>query len=737
MSSDGLKIWVTDADGIWLSGGSQDDAGVKVDAKDGGATDAPSTTDAGGQDSGSLSDTQNAATAVVVSPSASTATVTLGRGVAVTLPGGFLSAPATFHSAEVLRLPRDLTGPTEVLGAFEVSCTGCPTVAGDAGAAGFGQDITLEFAYDPAKLDPGLDEGKGLFVAYWDDDRQNWTTVPFQVDTAADKLIVKTDHLTTWVYWTMRGYKSVTSAEGHFDVYYNPKHTVPPAGAAGVDMRGFAARVGEIMEVAYGRYKGAGFTMPWYLTTSTIKVVVTDDLRWVWETWDLGGYNPASVSAAETSPYFSAVSGNVFLKLAQLADETQVSTDGAHELFHAIQNQYVNVKKMEWGLWWYEGTPDYSSYAVAWQKVLPLDRFYEATPADYFATPLTENDGTHAYQMVRFLDYLNVKYQIGFKPLWDAVMSKSDLLGGLEAYVSSNSSTTFATAWRNYVAWMFFDPAASYSASAMTKYLASGTLSLSYGFPALAGSYSAAALLVKAKMATGQTTRDVKVSVAAALPSDVDVEVWLLAGGVKAAGSASLKGVLSGSALSTSAITLGTTDELYVIAMNGGKTSQTVAVKVEEPEPTTTPTDTCKFPSGGGGGLTLGTQSIKCYDSKSFSLCFALNTDGTLGQAAEESGCQSFADTFTVTGSYTCNSVNLNFTVNYSHSSDYPGCSLTSTVTENIVYTGSVAATWDPTAETYTVGTSSGTLSSGYTSPSCTVDFPTCTASDLKVTSVR
>ena len=217
-----------------------------------------------------------------VEPASDDTRVALGPEVTLIVPGGLLSAPATFSSAARTQLPSKIASPNALLGAFELSC--------DTGST-FEQPLTLEFKYDPADLEPLLDEGKGLSVAFWDTEGRGWTAVPAQADATRHVLIVKTQHLSTWAYWTLRGYKSVTTPEAHFDIYYDPKSTVPLSDGA-LDMKGFAQRVGELLETAYGAYSAAGFKMPSSWVGSSLNVVLTEELRWAWETWKLGGYNP-------------------------------------------------------------------------------------------------------------------------------------------------------------------------------------------------------------------------------------------------------------------------------------------------------------------------------------------------------------------------------------------------------------------------------------------------------------
>jgi hypothetical protein len=675
------------------------------------------TGDAGAGGDGSVAATVYTATA---SPSSQPTTVTVGPVVSITVPGGLLAQTATFSVSTVPQLPSDIPSPNQLLGAWNLTC--------DAGST-FTQELTLEFSYDPSLLDPGLAEGKGIFMAYWDETAVGWVSVPVQVDTVNKRLVVRTLHLSTWAYWTLRGFSNLATSAGHFDVYYDPTAASPLTDAT-MTMPDFAAHVGEILEQAYTAYYAAGFTMPSSWFAFTIKVIIIDDMRWVWNTWNLSKYVGSYENPDDSTPMYSSLSGNIFLKRSMLVTDEVIHTDGAHELFHAVQNQYVTVYNMARNLWWYEGTPDYAAYYVAWQGSIPLNKFISPTPVDYFVDPLTENQDTHAYQMAVFLDYLHSHQNIEFKSLWDAVEQTTDPLTGFSAYVTKNGTTTFDSVWSNFVDWMYFTPPFTFSPASLAVQVSDAKPSATQSF-ALAGGYTASSLLVRVKLSASETALSPVVSTTADIPASVSIELWYAPGGVMA--TASLKQVLVGSTRSSTPIALGANDQLYLLVLNTGTTAANLALTVSVPVQAP---PTCQFVSGTPTSINLALATTKCLNSNALSFCFTPQANGTILKSSD-AGCDQFVDSYQVSGTYSCNALNLTYTFNDSEASDYPGCSLTSTVTRNIVYSGTVPITWNPTSSAYTIGTNSGTYNSSYSSSTCSVTFPTCSASDLQVTSAN
>jgi hypothetical protein len=655
-----------------------------------------------------------------VNPSGQATTVPVGPGVTITVPGGLFAQPATFTVSRMTALPAPIESPNQQLDAWSVTC--------DLGST-FAQELTLEFAYDPAALDPGLPEGKGIFLAYWDESALGWMPVPAKVDTATKRLQVKTSHLSTWVYWTLRGYKTVASSNGHFDVYYDPAATSPLTSPA-MSIANFASHAGEIMEEAWAAYDGAGFTMPRAWFSCPLSMVITDDMRWVWNTFKLAGYNPLYENPNESSPMYSALSGNIFLKRSMLTSDEVIRADGAHELFHAVQNRYATVRTIANNLWWYEGTADYAAFDVAWKRATPLDEFLMPMPADYFQDPLTEAVDTHAYQMAVFLDYLHGQHSIQFKPLWDAVEQASNPLTGFSDYVTQNAAHTFDTIWASYLDQMYFAPPFTYTPVSSAVQLSSLKTSASATW-AVAGGYSARSLLVKVKLDVTQASASPVISTTADLPANVAVEIWYAPGG--ATNTAKLKQVMTGGTRASTPVSLANGDVLYALVRNTGTAAANVKLTASIPEPQT---GDCRFSKGDATGVTLDLATVKCTDSDSLSLCFALADGGSVTKSAEP-GCDGFIDAYELTGSYTCNTVNLTYSFLDSSSADYPGCSASTTVSRDIVYDGTVSLVWDKASSAFTVSSSAGTFQSNYTSKDCSVKFPTCSASDLRVTAAR
>ena len=140
--------------------------------------------------------------------SSASSSVTLGdaNGVTITAPGGLLAGNAKLTvvpSKTAAQLPKP-NAAAKILGAYDISL---------GGASNFDREITIEIPYDPAALDPNSPEGRNLWVSSWDPKNNLWSLQRAEVDTVRKRLIVRTNHLSTWIYWTLQGYKYVESSE--------------------------------------------------------------------------------------------------------------------------------------------------------------------------------------------------------------------------------------------------------------------------------------------------------------------------------------------------------------------------------------------------------------------------------------------------------------------------------------------------------------------------------------------
>jgi hypothetical protein len=483
---------------------------------------------------------------VTIQPSAVSQTISQG-GVSVTIPGGLLSVPTTLTiapSATATQLAKP-TPDTAILGAYDISLGTTST---------FDKPITIEIPYDPAKLDPDSPEGKNLWVSSWDPTSSRWSIPPIDVDTVRKVITVHTYHLSTWIYWTLQGYKYVDSTDGAFEVYYHPNHAQPRLDVGAMTptytMRDLATDTAVTLATARQRYDAANFTVP----SGQVKTIITD------------------AGNSNMDPY----SGNIFLDRKEQVSLAVLMHDAAHELFHVVQNQYLNIWGMSKRRWWIEGTPDYAASVVAWDDPTTLPPL-EAT---YFSDPFTastENDLAHCYQNSNFVHYLVGRRALDFTAMWEAVATNS-IIGdngfpALQKYVAAGTGATFDQVWVDFVDYEVFDPASPMALMQTTSFTV--TEAAKQGSrTTIVPSYGAALVMMEAAPSPGKQTRSVKLS-ASGMASGTTVEIWQAQSRDRK--TASLKSVLVDNSSSWS-IEMGTTDRLFAMVHNTGTAERSVTV---------------------------------------------------------------------------------------------------------------------------------------------------------------
>lgn len=476
-----------------------------------------------------------ASNAITVMPTATSQTFQIGD-VTVILPARLLSAPAdlavaTSTTASSLPLP---TPDTQIIGAFDISL---------GSSSSFNADVTLEFAYDPTKLDPSVPEGENLWVSAWDSEHKRWTLQPIEIDATRHHIVVRTRHLSTWIYWKLKGYAYVAAATGYspFEIYYHPGHTQPRTDvAATYTMRDLANDVLATLTTARQAYADAGFVVPNY----QVKAIITD------------------AGDSNMDPY----TGNIFLDRKELTTLEILRHDSGHELFHVVQNQYFNIWGMDNRRWWIEGTPDYASSVVVWNGQTPLPEL----TATYFDESLTLYDNVHAYQNSQFVHYLVSRRNLSFKALWDAVATNSmrgdNGLQALQNYVASATGKTFEQVWADFVEYALFDPSLPMTDLALTAFKLTDSApsgKRTVEVPSLAAK---AIYVAVTAPASGATTRTVAFS-ATGLTTNATVELWQMTGTTRS--GAQLKSVLVDST-SRAVLQLGANDGVEAVVINSG-----------------------------------------------------------------------------------------------------------------------------------------------------------------------
>jgi len=117
-------------------------------------------------------------------------TVSLGNDVTVRVPAGALPDGATVNVVKASgkdAAPGEMEGGKSVGSAFKI----------DVGDQKLSKPITIEIAFDPKSLPKDTPE-EAVFLAYYDEETQQWVPVGGQVDVDRNVIYIQTDHLSWW-----------------------------------------------------------------------------------------------------------------------------------------------------------------------------------------------------------------------------------------------------------------------------------------------------------------------------------------------------------------------------------------------------------------------------------------------------------------------------------------------------------------------------------------------------------
>ena len=364
------------------------------------------------------------ATEVVVSPSAQSQDVMVS-GVRVTIPSGLLQTPQTLQIVPISQTPVNPPMPDmETVGLYNISFLAAQT---------FDKPLVIEFPYDASALGSDAADGKNLWVSYLDEVRNEWVRVEATVDKTRQKIAVTTDHLSTWWIYQLRGYDYVPKGRAtYFEVYYKPTHANPREDVKGQSTQGLAEDVLAALETARTNYKSNGFKV----SDGTITVLVGDVPDSSWGKWG----------------------GSIDIKRSTLINLARVKGDGAHELFHSVENRYYFTGEMGMRYWLMEGTPDFMAYQYGWNKTIPAD--FEALNIEWFNTSLFgKTKDVEAYPLAHFLRYLSDERGVDIKKLWDFIASSwTDAPGAFRTNVAAQTGKLFDDVWKDFVLKSMFGP---------------------------------------------------------------------------------------------------------------------------------------------------------------------------------------------------------------------------------------------------------------------------------------
>ena len=428
---------------------------------------------------------------IQVSPSTQDQTLTV-LGVGVTVPGALLGTPQPLSVTALSDASLSRPMPEmQTVGVYDIALGAAST---------FDKPLVLEFPYNAAALGDGAAQGKNLWVAYWDTARQQWVRANATVDAARQKITVSTDHLSTWWIYRLRGYDYVPKGRmSWFEVYFNPKHVNPRTDVAGQTMQGLAEDVLAALETARENYKTAGFKLP----SASTSVFIADVPDSNWGKWG----------------------GAIDLKRAEMSTADKIRNDSAHELFHAVQNQYYFTAGMAQRFWFMEGTPDFMAYHYGWNgsitsQIEPLSlSWFEHSPFEN----LTDVD---AYPLGNFLAYLSDVKSVAIKKLWDDVAEwRINVPQGFRSSVSNQTGISFDTTWNEFIEYAVFGKLAlaTKSMRVLTVDKASKEESRSYSLKA---GFTMTLVEVRVQSCAAGGTRKARFSTSGAYTGSSKVALW-------------------------------------------------------------------------------------------------------------------------------------------------------------------------------------------------------------------
>lgn len=506
-------------------------------------------------------------------PSTSEQTLSWSDKITISVPAGLLEAKQILAIAPAQDVPPptfkgigEMAGYTVTLGNLQE----------------FKKPLTIEVAYDPAKLPEDLAPQKALFASFWDSAQKLWVYAPVTVDPQRKVVVIKTDHLTTWkVYYILRGY-GVNDSD-HFLVVYD-KQTAAIVGSKQVSASSFANDVSSYLEQAYAAYAPApnkpGFRMP-------------------------SGQTHAFVDKDTLESQRSGLTGNIYFAMTHDSAETLMH-EAAHELFHVVQNQYYNVYGMGWRGWWTEATADYAAYQVVWNGRTELSDLNHV----YFNKSITARDGKHEYMTANFVAFLAGR-GVNFKGAWDSVAEdgRINVLRPLETYAQAKTKTSLHDLFRQFVRYALFDPAGPVE-KLNNDLLYSGVIDkpdviaadqkeTSYTFN-LKPDYTAAIWGMRIQTKNETTARALHMEITGTPPSadQVQTEVIVLKNDVRPSGGAKISGTLDASNLKLD-LRVVKDDVVYIVAVNSSGSNQQLTIKVTDDVMVTVSPDAVTLPPGG------------------------------------------------------------------------------------------------------------------------------------------
>ncbi|MDD4230307.1 MAG: hypothetical protein PHY25_01610 [Dehalococcoidales bacterium] len=342
-------------------------------------------------------------TSIIINKPGQENTVTLDGKVKAIIPANTLTEGTKVEINQIGQsMEHDFNG-FKPAGLFEITSSAGSQLGGE---------ITLEFSYDQSSLNKDLEISDQIAIAFYDEEYGAWQEVDFEVSKSNSIVTVKTSHLSLWSIFGLED-DYVTSTLPGFTIYFNKEINAPAIGSvsSGEPIYEYAAIVRTGLYDASKAYSGLNLKMP-------------DHTRVYIDQWD-----------SDKEAEWGWFSKNIEIPVTYI-DEQELHMVSAHELFHAVQNQYVTFATMAANRWFMEATADYAAAHVATSYGLK-----DPLPYSYLRTGISSSSTFHMYQTAHFIKFL-VDNGYSFKDLFEGVMNGSgNALANLNTYISSKGGS--------------------------------------------------------------------------------------------------------------------------------------------------------------------------------------------------------------------------------------------------------------------------------------------------------
>ncbi|MCD4783144.1 MAG: hypothetical protein K8T10_04845 [Candidatus Eremiobacteraeota bacterium] len=401
-------------------------------------------------------------TSKTMEPSDEEQTLSWKDQVKVTFPGGAFKNKQKVTISSVEGAPAIGIKCLKGLGAYDIS-------AGD--RREFDKPIIIELAYDPAKIKGDYPPEESLLAAYWDERQKTWQIVPTVVDTKRNVVLIGTKHLSLWESCCLLAGWRIEETE-HFKIAYDPdsKKEVE-VGILSARYKGksitkyrshedFANLVGGLLEHAYKKYtnKKNGFKPPWMINWTEVPFALFSAPGTCTKIWVFIDVNPnldASWGEKLDASQREKLVGTIHL-FHEYASQDALRQESAHELFHSVQNEYMNFVSMASRIWFMDATADYAGEKVAWDHIKEMKVMGEGINFKYIEKPIT--DKGQRYRTSHFIDYLVKKGSADFKEMFEEVMKGGSPTNKMNGYLKKKTGKSLGYHYRGFAGWLLFDP---------------------------------------------------------------------------------------------------------------------------------------------------------------------------------------------------------------------------------------------------------------------------------------